>query len=185
MMYEGPLESYEGSDGIAVEVWEPAPDTDFCPNLVYRFGAWFVGVRTCQNDLSDQDKETWARSLEGRVTDDGFLVLSARSPLRLQETGGHEGPEMILGQGRWNWIEMKPGPCSPDNLPDEEDMRTMSDGTVVSFSRTGGANSKVKNNWFATWCEDHSVLIQVSEASRAFAEGAAEGLRMRGIDLAD
>lgn len=185
MMHEGPLESYEGPGGSPVEVWEPAPDTYLCPNLVHRFGGWFVGVRTCQNELSVAQKRTWARSLEGRITEDGFLVLSARSPLSLQVTGGHEGPEMILNQGRSNWIEMEPGPCSPDRLPDEADMRTMSDGTLVSFSRIGGENSKMKNSWFATWCEDGSVLVQVSQASKAFAEAAAEGFRMRDIALAD
>jgi Tol biopolymer transport system component len=184
LRHEGPVETYEGADGDAVEVWEPAPDTYLCPNLVYGFGEWFVGVRTCQADLSKAEKETWARSLRGRIAEDGFLVLGATSPLRLQETGGHEGPELILGAGRANWIEIEPGRCDPERVPDEGDVRTMSDGTEVSFSRIQDGKSGVEYDWYASWCEDGLVSIQVSEAYEDFAVAAAEGFRLRDINLA-
>lgn len=184
-MHEGPLDVYEGADGSPVELWHPIPVFAYeCPNLVFRFGPWFVGVRTCQDELSVPEMERWASLLTGEVTDTGFLVLSSTEPLRLQETGGHEGPELLLGKGRSNWIELEPGACDPARLPDEGDIRTMEDGTRVSFSRIGGKNSEIKYNWFATWCEDGLVQVQVSEAYERFAEAAAEGFRMRNITLA-
>lgn len=185
LTHEGPLETYEGHGGHAVELWEGAPGHWECPNLVFRFGSWYVGVRSCQGDLSTRDKEQWARSLRGDVTEEGFLVLTAEPPLVLQKKGGRDGPELILGMGRADWIELEPGRCDPDQLPDEGDIRTMKDGTRVSFSRIEDGNSGVEYDWFATWCEDGSVLVQVSYAYEDFAVAAAEGFRMRDIALAE
>lgn len=183
-VHEGPLETYEGYDGESVEVWKGPPGYWECPNLVFRFDDWFVGVRTCQLELSTSEKETWARSLRGQVTDDGFLILSATEPLQLQQTGGHEGPELILGRDHTNGIELEPGECDPAKLPDEGDIRTMEDGTRVSFSRIGGAESKIDHNWYATWCEDGLMRVQVSYAYEDFAVASAESFRMREIVLA-
>lgn len=184
-VHEGPLETYEGYNGQPVEVWEGTPGDWECPNLVFRFEDWYVGVRTCQGELSAREKELWARSLRGHVAEEGFLVLSAEPPLILQETGGHEGPEMILGIDRANWIELEPGRCDPADLPDEGDIRTMDDGTRVSFSRIEDGNSRIEYDWFVTWCEDGLMLVQVSYAYEDFALAAAQGFRMRNITLAE
>jgi sugar lactone lactonase YvrE len=176
--YSAPIETYEGHDGKPVEVWEPAPRTYLCANLVYSFGDWFVGVRTCQDELSESEKAEWARTLIGRQTEDGFLVLDAVPPLVLQRTGGHEGPELILTRGNTHFIEFEPGRCDPDDIPDEGDIRTMDDGTQVSFS------VDVRGQWLATWCEDGLMTIQIDYATEDFAEAAAEGLRVRAISLA-
>jgi hypothetical protein len=185
-MHEGPLETYEGTDGSEVELWEPGTEMPAgCPYLVYRFGEWFVGVRTCQDELSDSEKRVWARSLSGLVTDEGWLVLSSLEPLVLQKTGGHEGPEIILGMGRADWIELEPGRCNQNALPDEGDIRTMSDGTKVSFSRIEDGASGIDYDWFATWCEDGLMMIQVSYAYKEFAEVAAESFRLSDIVLAE
>ena len=184
-VHEGPLETYEGYDGQPVEVWKGTPGDWECPNLVFRFEDWYVGVRTCQRDLSAREKELWARSLRGDVTTEGFLVLSSEQPLVLQETGGHEGPEIILGMDRANWIELEPGRCDPADLPDEGDVRTMPDGTRVSFSRIGNGNSGIEYDWFAAWCEDGLMRVQVSHAYQDFVVAAAEGFRRRGIAVAE
>lgn len=183
--YSGPLEKYEGHDGQPVEVWKPAPRTYECPNLVYGFGDWYVGVRTCQGELSDAEKADWAQSLIGRQTEDGFLVLDVVSPLVLQRTGGHEGPELMLFDGGAShpMIEFEPGRCDPDDVPDEGDIRTMGDGTEVSFSRIEDGRSGIENDWFATWCEGGLLSIQVGYATENFAEAAAEGLRARDVLL--
>lgn len=87
-MHEGPVPVYEGANGSEVELWHRAPEMPAgCPNLVYRFGDWFVGVRTCQGELSEPDRRAWARLLDGDVTRDGSLVLSATNPLRLRQLG--------------------------------------------------------------------------------------------------
>ena len=184
LMGEGPLESYEGPDGAPVEMWKPTDHPAECPFLVYRFGEWFVGVRTCQDELTESEKRDWARSLRGNITDGGFLVLTAEPPLRLQETGGHEGPEMILGMDRANWIGLEPGRCDPETVANDGNIRTMADGTRVSFNRIAGGNTKYEYNWFASWCEDGLVRIQVEYAYEEFAKAAAEGFRLRDIVLA-
>jgi hypothetical protein len=177
--YSGPLETYEGRDGKPVEVWRPVPRAYECPNLVYSFGDWFVGVRTCQGQLSESEKAEWARSLIGHQTEDGFLILDAVPPLVLQRTGGHEGPELTLTRGNIHFIEFEPGRCDPDDIPDEGDIRSMDDGTRVSFS------VDIHGEWLATWCEDGLMEIQIDYATEDFAEAAAEGLRVREISLAD
>lgn len=185
-MHEGPLESYEGVDGSKVELWNPVPDMPAgCPNLVFRFGDWFVGVRTCQGKLSASEKETWAGSLQGNVTREGFLVLSSAPPLVLQETGGHEGPELILGQDRANWVELEPGECDPEKVANDGDIRIMPDGTRVSFNQIGGGNNSYEYDWFVSWCEDGLMGVQVAYAYKDFAQAAAEDFRLRNIVLAD
>ena len=186
-MHEGPLEKYEGRDGSQVELWHPAPEWDAeCPNLVFRFGDWFVGVRTCQDELSQDERKSWARLLNGEVTDGGFLVLSSAHPLQLQETGGHEGPQLYLGmEERFNWVQLSPGTCNPKTYATDGDVKTMRDGTQVTFNRLQDGNSKIQNDWFVTWCEDRLMRVQVEYASEDFARAAAEGLRLRDIVLAD
>jgi hypothetical protein len=87
--------------------------------------------------------------------------------------------------GRANWIELEPGRCDPGGLPDEGDIRVTEDGTRVSFSHIGGRNSGIKYEWFATWCEDWLMQVQVSEAYEDFAVSVAGGLRMNDIALAE
>lgn len=184
-MYEGPLETYEGVDGSTVEMWHPVPESPAeCPNLVFRFGDWFVGVRTCQDELSQSERESWARLLRGEIREGGFLVLSATEPLQLQETGGHEGPQMYLGMDRANWIQLSPGRCNPETYANDGDIQVMRDGTRVSFNRLQDGNSKIKYDWFVSWCEDGLMRIQVEYAYEDFAKAAAEGFRLRDIVLA-
>jgi hypothetical protein len=189
-MHDGPLQTYEAGDGSTVELWEPIPNMPpdipaECPNLVFHFGDWFVGVRTCQDELSDAERRNWASLLEGRVTQGGFLVLSAKEPLELQETGGHEGPQMYLGMDRANWIQLLPGKCDPDTYATDGDIKTMSDGTQVTFNRLEDGNSKIEYDWFVTWCEDGLMRVQVEYAYKDFAESAAESFRLQDIVLAD
>ncbi|MEO8322936.1 MAG: hypothetical protein ABI571_02230, partial [Actinomycetota bacterium] len=182
-MHEGPLGTYEGVDGTTVELWQPNPDLlAECPNLVFRFGDWFVGVRTCQRELSESEKGDWARLLSGEVTDGGFLVLSAEGRLKLQETGGHEGPQLILGKARSNWIQLRPGECDPEGYTGE-DIRIMPDGTRVSFSRIPHSNG-IEYDWFVNWCEDGLMTVQVEYAYKDFAEATAEGFRINDTVLA-
>jgi hypothetical protein len=62
--------------------------------LVFRFGRWTIGVWD-GGSMTKRDKAVWARSLSGAVTSEGYLVLSARPPLRLARAGEHAGPELM------------------------------------------------------------------------------------------
>lgn len=174
----GPLATFEGRDGAVVEEWEPPPGSFRCPTLVFRFGDWFVGVRTCQDQLTPEEKTEWARRLLGRQTDDGFLVLSALAPLTIAAAGEHEGPQLwVVGPERgWPFIILTPGACDPDQPASNEELRVTADGQVVSFSRIGRI-------WYADWCEDGRMKVQVESPDRGYVEAAAEGLRVRRIQI--
>ena len=177
-MHSGPLETYEGHAEGTVEVWEGPPGDFPCPHLIYRFGNWFVAVRTCQGQLSKDEKAQWARSLVGRVTHEGFLVLDARVPLVLQKTGGHEGPKLLLqgSEEGWPFITLTPVRCDPNKPPSDEDVQVMEDGQRVGFSRGGGTS-------YADWCEDGAMFIQVESTDEAYVQAAAQGLRVRNVSL--
>jgi hypothetical protein len=178
----GPLESYEGSGGAKAEVWEPPPDSPFLgPNLVFRFGNWFVGVRTFQDELSNNEKAEWAQRLIGRETQNGFLVLDAIPPLTIAGTGDHDGTQVWLQgreEGGWPFITLTPLECDPNEPPSNEEVRVMEDGQKVSFARSA-------KTWSADWCEDGKMLVMVESPDQAYVEAAAEGLRVRNVSLGD
>lgn len=162
---DGPLETFEGHDGTPVEVWSPRPVSgeEHCPNLIYRFGRWGVAVRTCQDELTEEEKRIWARGLVGRVTDDGYLVLEAEGGLTLDR-----GPSIVLSrEGTGVYIRLDTGRCI---RPSDGDQREMPDGTKVTFNQGKGVG------FAATWCLD-DYLGALAIGSREFAESAAASLR--------
>lgn len=53
--------------------------------------------------MTDEQIATWARSLHGEAGPDGFPVLHASGPLRIDQIDDHTGPELAFGdptQGR-------------------------------------------------------------------------------------
>ena len=183
----GPLASYEGRGESTVEEWTP-PSNAFggllgaeCPILVFRFGDWFVGVRTCYDDLSSEEKAQWARLLIGRQTPDGFLVLDAESPLAIAEMGEGEGPDLWLqGADRGSpFITLRPGPCTLDEPAKNQELRVMPDGQEVLIARIAGEVP----TWYANWCEE-GMYVGVDSRDREYVEAAAEGLRIRNVNLA-
>jgi hypothetical protein len=174
----GPLATYEGNGGTMVEEWDPPPDSFSCPNLVFEFDDWYVGVRTCQDELSSQEKAEWALRLVGRQTADGFLVLEALPPLEIARAGEHSGPQLWL-QGPelgWPFITITPGRC--EGPASDEETRVMEDGMLVSFARIG-------KTWYADWCSGGEMTFQVQSPDREYVEAAAEGLRIRDVSVAE
>jgi hypothetical protein len=83
--------------------------------LLFAFGRWRLALQDEHNGLNFDQRRTWARSLRGRVTRDGFLVLSARSPLRLARPGDVyngvvAGPQLWLGGVSGPLIVLTPTP---------------------------------------------------------------------------
>jgi streptogramin lyase len=177
----GPLTSYQGRGGSTVEEWEPPPDSFDCPILVFQFGDWFVGVRTCFDELSPEEKAQWARLLVGRQTEDGFLVLDADPPLTIANVGEREGPDLWLqGRDRGSpFITLRPGPCILGEPARNQELRVMPDGQEVLIARIAGQ----VDTWSANWCED-GMYVGVDSRDRDYVEAAAEGLRIRNITLA-
>ncbi|MBE1563143.1 hypothetical protein [Nonomuraea africana] len=73
--------------------------------LIYEFGDWRLAFLDRSSDgLTFEQRMEWARSIKGRVTPDGYLVLSARKPVHLSRPGerlGGEpaGPGLLFGGG--------------------------------------------------------------------------------------
>ena len=183
----GPLASYAGHGRSTVEEWTPPSDAfgglhAGCPILVFRFGDWFVGVRTCLDELSSEEKAQWARLLVGRQTADGFLVLDSEPPLTIDEAGEREGPDLWLqGADRGSpFITLRPGPCTLDEPARNQELRVMPDGQEVLVARIAGQ----VGTWYANWCEGGMMYVGVDSRDRAYVEAAAEGLRIRNITLA-
>jgi streptogramin lyase len=183
----GPLAAYEGHAGSTVEEWTPPSDAfgglldAECPILVFRFGDWFVGVRTCLDELSSEEKAQWARLLVGRQTEDGFLVLDAEPPLTIDEAGEREGPALWLqGSDRGSpFITLRPGPCTLDEPARNQELRVMPDGQEVLIGPIAGQ----VETWSANWCEG-GMYVGVDSRDRDYVEAAAEGLRIQNITLA-
>lgn len=168
-LHQGPMETYPGSDGSKVEVWEPRPleGEEDCPNLIYRYRSWGAAVRTCQDELTDEEKEIWARSLAGEVTDDGYLILSSVGEVTL------EGPSMNLWMDRsGNYIRLKPGSCTVSRRGGEQ--HRAADGTMVTL------NEAQDGTFAANWCLDEDLHVQVV-GPRDFVVTAAETLRAEGL----
>jgi hypothetical protein len=181
----GPLATHQGHGGSTVEEWMPSADTfpfiTDCSVLVFRFGDWHVGVRTCDEQLSSEEKTDWARLLAGRQTEDGFLVLDADPPLTIARVGERDGPDLwLIGPRTSPFITLRPGPCTLYEPAKNEELRVMPDGQEVLIARLAGQ----VETWDANWCEDGVMNVSVQSPDRAYVEAAAEGLRIRSITLA-
>lgn len=80
------LDAYDNRQGEVIGLWRfPAdPETDY---LAFPFGQWTVLVYDyrllTEARMTNLQRASWARSLQGRQTAEGFLVLKAHRPLRL------------------------------------------------------------------------------------------------------
>ncbi|MFE3455434.1 hypothetical protein ACFXJ8_41625 [Nonomuraea sp. NPDC059194] len=61
--------------------------------LVFAFGRWRIALQDRRDGLSFEQRMEWARALKGRVTRDGYLVLSAEQPVHLSKPGDRLGGE--------------------------------------------------------------------------------------------
>ena len=76
-----PLEVYDGSGEFPVEYWASSEGPSTHRWLIFRFGLWHVLISDQKGlDMGAQERATWARSLQGEVTEDGFLRLEASRP---------------------------------------------------------------------------------------------------------
>jgi hypothetical protein len=88
-----PVTVYPGADGSLVRYFDGAQSmsgyyaTPALDYLVFQFGAWQIAVYDVKTpgDFEDRmtpaERTTWSRSLTGRITADGYLVLAPRAPL--------------------------------------------------------------------------------------------------------
>lgn len=108
-----PVSGLPAPSGSDVPV-QPAP-TDSPGNFLnFKFGDWHVGVweGVDSDQMSPADDATWAQNLTGIQTPSGFLVLSAKAPVKLTPYGAADGPSMVLGSIFRTGISLTPGDCA-------------------------------------------------------------------------
>jgi hypothetical protein len=145
-------ERYDGAEGGTVEYWRgPHAQPDF---LVFRFGRWILGVWD-RGYLTSEEKALWARSLVGRESVEGYLVLSARPPLRLARAGEHAGPELIFGDSMRRTVLLIRGACR--------------------------RRAPSRSSWFSSWCLPHAHLRVHVYGRPRFANAVFVGLKIRRV----
>jgi hypothetical protein len=165
-----PVACYQGADGGQVELWQsPDPEVRFW--LLFRFGAWTVAVwdGNAGRLLGHQHRATWARSLIGRQTRKGWLVLRGKQPLRLG--ANHDGDvQLQLGDLSPRAVLLWPVQCKPQRRPDT----TMIGGHAVELD--------VGREWFADYCLPKAPMqLHVYDSDGAFGRAVIQGLQVQNV----
>jgi hypothetical protein len=165
-----PVACYQGADGGQVELWRTR-DRKVRFWLLFRFGAWTVALwdGNAGRLLGHQDRAAWARSLVGRETEQGWLVLRSRRPLRLGAE--HEGDvQLQLGDLSPRAVLLWPVQCQPRRRPDT----TMIAGHAVGLD--------VGREWFAGYCLPNAPMrIHVHDSDGSFGRAVIQGLQVRNV----
>lgn len=158
-----PIRDYEGADGVSVPFMRDVGG-DGMDYLAFGFGSWTVSVYDYPVGgarMTEEERSIWARSLTGHETEDGFLLLQARPPLRLARAGEYPSPmELWLG-GPDGGVEIWPVErCSPKQR----------------FERSAG---------YASWCDPEARMYVGVQGDKEFVDAVlASGVRVRNVVLA-
>ena len=137
---KAPVACYQGVDRSQVELRRSQdPGVRFW--LLFRFGAWTVAMwdGNAGRLMGHQDRAVWARSLVGRETQGGWLVLRGNHPVRLGAE--HDGDvQLQLGDLSPRAVLLWPVQCQPRQRPNT----TMIGGHAVDLD--------VGSQWFASYC---------------------------------
>jgi hypothetical protein len=166
-----PVACYWGAGRGQVELWRSQdPDVRFW--LVFRFGAWTVALwdGNAERLMGHQERAAWARSLVGRETGKGWLLLRGRRPLRLGAE--HEGDvQLRLGDLSPRAVLLWPVRCRPLRRPGA----TTIGGHAVDLEVGRGW-------WFASYCLPEAPMeVHVYDSDGAFGRAVIEGLRVRDV----
>ncbi|MBG0832166.1 hypothetical protein HS041_31155 [Planomonospora sp. ID67723] len=117
--YSGVAEVSEGRPMIRelndrVTLW-PAEGPAVGQTMLFEFGRWVMALRDNPRGMTFEQRMLWAENLRGKVTKDGYLVLSARHPVRLAGPGQafrgeQSGPQLWFGSVRETLIVIAPIP---------------------------------------------------------------------------
>jgi hypothetical protein len=171
--YKGdrPLETYAGAEGSKVTLWRGRQGVDLY--LRFRFEDWTVLMYDYADGLSERQRGACARSLHGRQTAEGFLLLSMPNPPHsvapLAEAGRHlSRPELMLGDLDPGLL-LFPGSCQPD--PGEDGSGRVDEGSPETF---------------ASWCvPEVSMTVHVyDDEDPDFIRAVHGGLEFRKVVLA-
>ncbi|MGW4794834.1 hypothetical protein ACWEPC_20725 [Nonomuraea sp. NPDC004297] len=119
--YGGEIEITRGGQPIRnyapnVTLWPRQAGSGFYGQvLLFAFGRWRLAMYDGGRGLTFEQRKTLAENLRGRVTKEGYLVLSAHDGVRLAEPGEVEagepiGPQLWFGGGAGEMVALVPTP---------------------------------------------------------------------------
>ncbi|GAA3232553.1 hypothetical protein [Nonomuraea helvata] len=119
--YSGEFEVTKGGEPIRnytsnVTLWpRQAGSGHYGQVLLFAFGRWRLAMYDRGQGLTFDQRMALAKGLKGRVTKDGYLVLSAKEPVRLARPGeiaeGEPvGPQLWFGGGAGEMVALVPTP---------------------------------------------------------------------------
>lgn len=160
-----PLKEYPGADGGSVRLLQGHPGgPDY---LLFEIGGWRLGVWDNMSDsMSDELRALWSAHLRGRVSSDGFPVLSSTPPLRLTPLGQSHGPSLVFGQVDSDSVQFSPTrTCPPETVTPRVDQLPDGLSTLVLCR--------------PEWTMRVSII-----GDRTFAERITNTLQVRNVHLA-
>lgn len=158
---------YSSSSGEDVELWEAPTEHPSRTFLLFRFGAWRVGIDQGSGCIeSEEERQAWVDGLHGHETDEGFLVLEAISPVFLEGMESDTPPQLLLGRSAQQpSVVFSAAMCEPFLPADGFSNLERRNGLVVSRSRGR-----------AVWCDAEDEIIVEVEGTERFVEDAIAGL---------
>ncbi|WP_433433977.1 hypothetical protein [Nonomuraea sp. CA-141351] len=119
--YSGEFEVTKGGEPIRnytpnVTLWPRQAGSGYYGQvLLFAFGRWRLAMYDRGQGLTFDQRMALAKGLKGRVTKDGYLVLSAKEPVRLAKPGetvqGEPvGPQLWFGGGVGEMVALVPTP---------------------------------------------------------------------------
>ncbi len=155
------LKEYPGADGGSVRLLQGDPSA--ADYLVFEIGEWRLGV---WDKMSDETRAMWSANLRGRVSADGFPVLTATPPVRLTQLGQSFGPSLEFGHVDGNSVKFSPTrTCPPDYV--EPRVEELPDGVSTPVL--------CRPEW--------SMRVKIA-GDRTFAERIINTLQVRNVHLA-
>ncbi|WP_153264825.1 hypothetical protein [Nonomuraea phyllanthi] len=127
--YSGAFEVTRGGEPIRnyapnVTLWpRQAGSGMYGQVLLFAFGPWRLAMYDRGQGLTFDQRVALAKGLKGRVTKNGYLVLSARKPVRLARPGETVqgmpvGPQLWFGGGAGEMVTLVPTPgCDKHAVP--------------------------------------------------------------------
>lgn len=152
-----PIRTFRGANGTKVPYFDSGGPLDY---LVFQFGPWMVSVYNhepgdFEDQMSDKELATWARSLEGHTDKRGFLVLTAKKPLIVEPLIDFVFGTRVAGQ---NFLEIASPYCT-GSAADTDVRRRFPNGVA--------------------WCDPRSGWHVSAEGDPDFVQGISDDLQIK------
>lgn len=152
----------------------PAPTPTQGNYLDFKFGDWHVGVWEGVGDdlMSSTDDQAWAANMTGTQNAAGFLVLTAKPPLKMAAFGSAGGPSITIGDIFSTGVLMTPGPCS---VPSGNNVSNNAGGVPVRVSQNAS------NHYEGDLCLKDKNMEFLAYGSLSFVQGVMDSVELNSL----